>query len=190
LPVAAFLTRRSAFVVRITVSFMVCDRSQLLSPYLDGELSAAAAEQVRAHVAGCPACAAELDGLRAVGRLLSAARGGYPADADEVMARLRTHVQSLVDNTDTVLLRIARVFTGVAAAVLIGGLWLLGQPAATGPRTQAAGPVPWDQVRVVLTGSDEIPAAPAAEPTTREAVLEALSGYRGGLAGGAEGELP
>ena len=173
---------------------MACDHSQLLSPYLDGELPAAAADRVRSHVAGCPACAAELDGLRAVGRLLSAARGGYPAGTDEVMARLRTHVQSLVDNTDTVLLRIARVFTGVAAAVLIGGLWLLGQPPATDTRVvRADGPVPWDQVRIMLTGSDEAATVPAAQPATREAVLEELSGYRGGLAGaagGTEGELP
>src|SRR5688500_9911693 len=104
---------------------MSCDQSQLLGPYLDGELSPAAADQARAHVAGCPACAAELDGLRAVSRLLSAARTTYPAGTDEVMDRLRSHVRSLVDNTDTVLLRIARVFTGVAAAILVGGLWLL-----------------------------------------------------------------
>jgi hypothetical protein len=36
------------------------------SAFLDGELTAARAARLQAHLAGCPACAAELDGLRAV----------------------------------------------------------------------------------------------------------------------------
>ena len=173
---------------------MACDQTHLLSPYLDGELSPAEGDRVRAHVADCPACAAELDGLRAVGRLLSAARTGYPADADEVMARLRLHVADLVESADAGLLRIARVFTGVAASVLVGGLWLLSQPATSGPGVPQAKVVPWEQYRSVLTEGDEQPVvAPAAEPTTREAILIALSGVRESVAttsDGTEGEAP
>jgi anti-sigma factor RsiW len=39
-----------------------------LSEYLDGELPAAAGHALEQHVAGCDACRATLDDLRAVGR--------------------------------------------------------------------------------------------------------------------------
>jgi hypothetical protein len=123
---------------------------------------------------------------------MAAARTSYPPGTDEVMARLRLHVADLVESADAGLLRIARIFTGVAASVLVGGLWLLSQPAANTNPAQA-GAVEWEQVRYVLTDGDEQPAAPAAEPTTREAVLNALSGVRdpvASAAGGAEGEIP
>lgn len=171
---------------------MACDQSHLLSPYVDGELPPAEADRVRGHAVACPACAAELDGLRAVGRLLAAARASDPPGTDEAMARLRLHVADLVGSADAGLLRIARVFTGLAASVLVGGLWLLSQPAAN-PNPARAGAVEWEQVRYVLTDVDEQPAAPAAEPTTPEAVLNALSGVRdpaAPAAGGAEGEIP
>jgi anti-sigma factor RsiW len=35
-----------------------------LSAYLDGELDAAAREQVESHLAACPICAVELESLR------------------------------------------------------------------------------------------------------------------------------
>lgn len=41
------------------------DIMELLSPYLDGALTAAEREAVRAHVACCPKCSAELEELRA-----------------------------------------------------------------------------------------------------------------------------
>ena len=173
---------------------MACDQTQLLSPYLDGELPPAEADRVRAHVAACPACAAELDGLRAVSRLMSVARTSYPADADEVMARLRLHVADLVESADTGLIRLARVFTAVAASVLVGGLWLLSQPPSNPTNGVQAKAVPWDHVEYVLTsGGDEQPAA-TTEPTTREAILDALYGVREAAVvaapGGAEGDLP
>ena len=176
---------------------MSCDQTHLLSPHVDGELSPAASDRVRAHVAECRACAAELDGLQAVGRLLSAARTSYPAGTDEVMARLRLHVADLVESADAGLLRIARVFTGVAASVLVGGLWLLSQPATSGPGGTQAKVVPWEQAfGYVLADGDEqaVPATPAVEPTSREAILNDLSGFRdaavSSAAGGAEGDAP
>jgi anti-sigma factor RsiW len=43
----------------------------MLQGFFDGELDAVHALQVEAHLAGCPACASELDGLKAVRRTIS-----------------------------------------------------------------------------------------------------------------------
>src|SRR4051812_4464711 len=107
---------------------MPCDQIHLLGPYLDGELPASDAARVREHLAGCSACAAEADSLQALSRLMGMARRSNLGEpAEEVMDRLRLHVRSLVDSADYGLLRIARVFSGVAASILVAGLWLLYQ---------------------------------------------------------------
>lgn len=154
-----------------------CDQSQRLSAYLDGELSAADAARLQGHLAACGACAAELDELRALGRLMGMARRGtWGEPSAAAMDGLRAHVRSLVDNTDTVLLRIARVFSGVAATILIAGLWLLSHTPTT--TAAQAKPVPWDVVAYSLTDNgaepQQGPAAGAA--TTRESVLDTLYG--------------
>lgn len=157
---------------------MSCDQSHLLSAYLDGELPAAQATAVADHVAGCPTCAAEVDELRALGRLMTKARrSDLGAPSDDVMARLRVHVRDLVETADYGLLRIARIFSGLAATVLIAGLWLLHQ-AATPPNIQsrvqpiASLPSPPSVTEVLPT----IDPAEATEPNTREAILEKLIG--------------
>jgi anti-sigma factor RsiW len=120
---------------------MSCEQLQLLGPLVDGELAADKVQALSLHVAACPACTAELDELRAVSRLVSAARrsnmGRMP---DEAMDRLRLHVQGLIETADVGLVWMARVFSGVAASVLIAGIWLLSQPARTGIAT--SDPVP------------------------------------------------
>lgn len=129
---------------------MRCDDIEMLSAYVDGELSAADAGRVRAHLAACPPCAAEADAMRAVGRLLLSAahRPGGPADLPaDVMDRLRVHVQDLVESADLTLIRMARVFSAVAASVLIAGLWLVMAHPATQARTAAAG-TPGDQFAI------------------------------------------
>jgi anti-sigma factor RsiW len=159
---------------------MRCDQSHLLSPYLDRELSPSEAAGVRDHLTACAACAAEADDLRAVGSLLSAARRsnlGMPSE--DVMDRLRVHVRGLVETADVGLVWMARIFSGVAASVLIGGLWLLNQPPTAG--TASTQGVPWDVVAVSVTdptptGTDVSTEPAAAEPATRESVLAALSG--------------
>src|SRR5687768_14319806 len=108
---------------------MACEHLQLLDAYVDGELSPAEAERVGHHVAGCPACAAELDALRAVTRLMASVRTSCIGEPSQIaLARLRRHVDGLIESADNSLLWIARVFSGVAASVLIGGLWLVNQP--------------------------------------------------------------
>jgi len=55
-----------------------CVDGKVLGQYMDGELSPVAAERVRAHVAGCAACAAALQELRAAEEAL---RQSLPAVA-------------------------------------------------------------------------------------------------------------
>ena len=58
---------------------MQCERArELLSPYLDGELSAEERRAVAAHIEGCRSCAAQADDFRRIGRTLAEA-GREPA---------------------------------------------------------------------------------------------------------------
>lgn len=51
---------------------MQCERArELLSAYLDGELSAEERRAVAAHVEGCRSCTAQIDDFRRIGRLLA-----------------------------------------------------------------------------------------------------------------------
>jgi anti-sigma factor RsiW len=60
---------------------MQCERArELLSPYLDGELSAEERRAVAAHVEGCRFCSAQVDDFRRIGRTLAEA-GREPAPA-------------------------------------------------------------------------------------------------------------
>jgi anti-sigma factor RsiW len=53
---------------------MQCERArELLSPYLDGELSAEERRAVAAHVEGCRSCSAQVDDFRRIGRTLAEA---------------------------------------------------------------------------------------------------------------------
>jgi anti-sigma factor RsiW len=58
---------------------MQCERArELLSPYLDGELSAEERRAVAAHIEGCRSCATQVDDFRRIGRTLAEA-GREPA---------------------------------------------------------------------------------------------------------------
>ena len=58
---------------------MQCERArELLSPYLDGELSAEERRAVAAHIEGCRSCAAQANDFRRIGRTLAEA-GREPA---------------------------------------------------------------------------------------------------------------
>jgi anti-sigma factor RsiW len=53
---------------------MQCERArELLSPYLDGELSAEERRAVAAHIEGCRSCSAQVDDFRRIGRTLAEA---------------------------------------------------------------------------------------------------------------------
>jgi anti-sigma factor RsiW len=71
---------------------MTCERvRQLLSDYLDGELSSAVTTRVQSHLYGCPACEREHQALRRTVQLLATqGRQRIPVDCrDLVLARLR-----------------------------------------------------------------------------------------------------
>ncbi|MDP2873242.1 MAG: zf-HC2 domain-containing protein [Bacillota bacterium] len=71
---------------------MPCHRTRLmLLPYLHGELSAIAAQEIAAHLAGCPACAAEEALLREeMGQFQVALRAKAPSGLQEgVLLRMR-----------------------------------------------------------------------------------------------------
>ena len=72
---------------------MSCDQTHLLTPYLDGELPASDATAVREHLAGCADCAAEAEGLRAVGRLMGMARRSNIGEPSEQVTKRVDEIQ-------------------------------------------------------------------------------------------------
>jgi len=173
---------------------MLCEHSQLLGPYLDGELSEAQAATVREHLAACPACAAEAAAIGAVSRLMgNAVRSGMGEPSNDVMDRLRLHARDLVETNDYALLRIARVFTGLAASVLIAGLWLLhhhqAQPVihpASMAMNEMATISPVDFEPKPDPGVEVTPP----EPTNPDEVIQSLMGVPEASGRSLEGELP
>jgi anti-sigma factor RsiW len=73
---------------------MQCDLEPMkLAAYLDGEVPEAQAAAVRAHIAGCPACAAEVAEMVALKRGLLAARGRFSPSAG-FRARVRRQISA------------------------------------------------------------------------------------------------
>ena len=61
---------------------MTCDEAEiLLHALLDGELDAGHAREVEAHIAGCPACTAQLEAYRDMSKVIAAADLRYTAPA-------------------------------------------------------------------------------------------------------------
>ncbi|MBN1148151.1 MAG: zf-HC2 domain-containing protein [Anaerolineales bacterium] len=90
--------------------------STWLDAYLDGELDASQAEQIEAHLAGCPPCQALLEQRRSLSRLLQeapTASGLQPQEqfAAEVMLQVRARQ---VSRQVTRWLRLAWQFAPVA----------------------------------------------------------------------------
>lgn len=155
---------------------MDCQELHLLGPLIDGELPPARAEQVLEHARSCPVCAAELDELRAVSRLVTVARQrGMGQMPDDAMDRLKLHVQGLVESADVGLIWMARAFSGLAASILIAGLWLLNQPVDAPPAQTAS------RDHVAMTAAATLiidPPTTVSAPDLRspEAVLDDLAG--------------
>lgn len=87
-----------------------CADPELLSAYLDGELPPARERQVEAHLAGCPGCRAELDGLRAVvDHLRRLERAAPPQVLGQAVARrvaLEARPRGLVARLEAALRRL------------------------------------------------------------------------------------
>lgn len=168
-----------------------CDQLQRLGALVDGELPPAEARALSVHAAGCAVCAAELDELRAMTRMMSAVRrGGIGAMPDDVMGRLRVHVQGLVEQADVGLVWMARIFSGVAASVLIVGLWMLNAPAPSGVAVAPSGNHAVLGSAITLT-IDPPAAVQAPDLRLPESVLDDLAGTNlSSAAGVTENELP
>ena len=139
-----------------------CD-VQLLSAYHDGELSDVDRARVDAHLRDCPACAAELAGIRESSRLLR------DAPFDELTAADLKNLHDTIDEVDDYRVwRIGGSLGLVAASILIIGMaWLNALPSRTTTPTGAVArtttPSPasqsWERTAVTLRVYPPLPAA-------------------------------
>src|SRR5688500_1093601 len=170
---------------------MSCEQLQLLGPLVDGELAPDKADALSLHVASCPACSAELDELRAMRRLVSAARRGHIGQMpEEALGRLRLHGQGPTGAAATGPTGMARVSSGVAAGALRAGIWLLSQPAA---KTGVAPHDPVPQIVPIAIPFTLEPAQAPQQPDLRlpESILDDLAGTNlSSAANVTETELP
>lgn len=140
----------------------------LLSALLDGQLTAAEADEVRAHVAGCDACAGELEDVRQARRLLRELPAVEPPPwfASELLAG--DDIIPLGRRTARRAAAIVNIGASVAAGVLLLVLSssTLG-PAALRPEVQGAVARHASTVSALLGGTGER-LTPASEvvPTT------------------------
>lgn len=129
-----------------------CEHTRRLSAYHDGEVTGADREALEAHLAQCPACAAELARLRRLSSLLTQAeRPKMPAG---VLDRLH---RSADDLAAADLRRVAKAFLAAAASILlVCGIWLWQANGAAEPAE--AIPV-WESLaahqQVLTAGSEE-----------------------------------
>lgn len=105
---------------------MNCEQiRELLSPFVDGALDSAEAEEVEDHLRDCPSCRAERDRLISLHAALRAAlhpdSGRSPAIADAVMSRI-SDAEARPDTTNPIAARSGRSWIGYAAAMAGGFL--------------------------------------------------------------------
>jgi len=134
-----------------------CQNIPKISSYHDGELPAAEAAELAAHLRQCPSCRQELERLRGLSKWLSSSP--TPEIPAAALDRLRGRVQP---RRDWAVLRMAKTLTAAAAAVLLVCSVLLwrGGDAGVGPVPPAAD---WERAAVMPT---------SAEPTASEAAFE------------------
>lgn len=143
-----------------------CAQAERLGAYHDGELSGAAQAEVEQHLGRCPACAAELNRLRRLSQLFSAA--AEPRVPPEVLERLHAAVDVL---PMAEIGRLARIVAAIAAAILlVSSVWLL--RGAGEPKDQI--PV-WETVAVVR---QEVPVS-APEEQLAQWIVQDLSRKNG-----------
>lgn len=100
---------------------------ELLSAYLDHQLSREVRERVRAHLARCAPCRRELAGLRAVRQLLASAPAPAPPPglAETIVGHVRFREAARVRRRPRLRFWQGAVVGGAAAAVAMA-LWLTG----------------------------------------------------------------
>lgn len=145
-----------------------CEFQLRVAALHDGELPPPAARLVRAHLAHCPSCAAELSALRGLSARITgeiAARADSDAPALAGMHRAVDRAAAAMTDADLKtlpLLRTAGLLGALAASVLIiAGVWLLDAPPApqladeAGAGSATAGtlvaiPPDWERVATTL----------------------------------------
>lgn len=129
-------------------------KEEVIIPYLDGRLSAAERAQVEAHLAGCAACRAQVDELRALLGVLAEWAAAEPSPAFD--ARLRTRLAE--ESAPALPWLSLRPAYGVllAVAVLIAVATSLWEPASRQP----VPPAPTPQVARETPAQPEAPPAP------------------------------
>lgn len=125
-----------------------CPQSNRLSAYHDGELDAEARASVEAHLAQCPACAAELADMAAMSNLFATAQ--RPGLSQIAAYRLGNRVRELFSDD---MLRVARRLRAIAACVLVVcSIWLLRSSNSRPSVTQVAPSTPpWIDVAVATS---------------------------------------
>jgi len=130
---------------------MNCKFSDQLEAYHDGELSAAAASALEAHLPTCPACSQRLSELAQISNLFAAA----PVPRLSQMSRHRLH-HKIADEMDRSLVRFAWGLSAVAASIMIiGSAWLMQVKEvvpAPAPTVTAQAAPPWTGVPTSLDG--------------------------------------
>jgi anti-sigma factor RsiW len=116
---------------------MQCNQTNRVGPYRDDEMLPADRDAMRRHLSECPSCAAELNRLDRMTRLLASA-----APAAELSADGRTRLHRAIDRQASSLMglpglvRLAEVLSAVAAVLLLAcilglaGLHPAAEPAA------------------------------------------------------------
>ena len=139
-----------------------CEFHLHLSAYHDRELDAETSRRIESHLAVCPACLAELAGMRDLSTRISAAVDG--GRTGEIAPRESARIHLAVDRAgedaplSMPLLRTAGLLTALAASILIiSGVWLLETRTAQGdmavrvPVGQSVALAPdWERVATTL----------------------------------------
>ena len=124
-----------------------CGKTEQVSAYHDGELPADARREFEAHLAQCPVCRAELEGLTRLSSMLADLRlPSVPADVVE-----RLHAAAAVAPERNVIV-LARRLAAAAAVILIAcGVWAWSVSEWATPRTTASS---WEVAAVTLPAED------------------------------------
>lgn len=136
-----------------------CADPDRLSAYLDGELAAAEERAVEGHLATCPACRAELAGLRSVvGRLRDLQRATPPAALGAAVARrvaLEPRPRTLLGRLEAALRRLPAdpatlvSFGVVIALVVIAAVFVAGIEESARRPIEAGRGEDWSGVELV-----------------------------------------
>ena len=138
-----------------------CQYCEQVDAYHDGQLDAVAAAKMRVHLAGCPDCAAALSDVENVSRVF--AESTAPRLSQIGLRRLHAQVELLFDRG---LVQLARVMTGLAAAVVVAGsVWLM--------HSSTPAPVAASVTQMALQIEEQPPTAP--EPGPSDWIVAELS---------------